>query len=80
MITIQEILNDCQKGIFMTAYQNRNMINDKLMTILNIPDKNVVGPILQDLEDIIKIGNYTYNYANTDILPIDDGVYDLAVV
>lgn len=80
MITIQEILNDCQKGIFMAAYQNRNMINDKLMTILNIPDKNVVGPILQDLEDIIKIGNYTYNYSNTDILPIDDGVYDLAVV
>ena len=79
-MNIQEVLYECQRGNFYTAYENQKMINDRALEILNSDDMIVKQNMLQDLVDIIKIGNYTYNNTDADVLPIDDGIYDLLVV
>lgn len=77
---IQGILYECQRGNFYVAYDNQKAINDRALEILNTDDSKIDKTKLQDLADIIKIGNYTYNNTDADVLPIEDGVYDLLVV
>lgn len=77
-MTIQEILYECQRGNYFYAYENLKTINDRIIELLEIPYDSF-GNNVYDLADIIKIGNYTYNNTDMDVLPIDDGVYDLLV-
>ena len=79
-MNIQEVLYECQRGNFYTAYDNQKAINDRALEILNADDETVKQYMIQDLADIIKIGNYTYNNTDADVLPIEDGIYDLLVV
>ena len=81
-MTLSEIVEEVKHGNFLCAYDNNQVIQSSIMEILNIPDKDVKDnpSILQDLVDLITIGNITYNYSDSDVLPIDDGMYDLLVV
>lgn len=81
-MTLSEIVEEVKHGNFLCAYDNNQVIQSSIMEILNIPDKDVKDnpSKLQDLVDLITIGNITYNYSDSDVLPIDDGMYDLLVV
>ena len=81
-MTIQNIVNEVKSGNFSYAYENNHVIQSTILDILNEPDNEIKNnpKKLQDLIDIITIGNITYNYSDSDILPIDDGMYDLLVV
>lgn len=81
-MTLSEIVEEVKHGNFLCAYDNNQVIQSSIMEILNIPDKDIKDnpSKLQDLVDLITIGNITYNYSDSDVLPIDDGMYDLLVV
>lgn len=81
-MTLSEIVEEVKHGNFLCAYGNNQVIQSSIMEILNIPDKDIKDnpSDLQDLVDLITIGNITYNYSDSDVLPIDDGMYDLLVV
>ena len=81
VMTIHEILTEVKNANFKCAYENSNVIFDSIFKIFELDDDYIRNnkDTLQDLIDIITIGNITYNYSDSDILPIDDGVYDLLV-
>lgn len=81
-MTLSEIVEEVKHGNFLCAYDNNQVIQSSIIEILNIPDKDIKDnpSDLQDLVDLITIGNITYNYSDSDVLPIDDGMYDLLVV
>ena len=79
-ITIQQILQECQQGNFTIAFVNSSFINEIALKLLDISDQMLTKENILELSNIIRIGNYTYNNTDSDVLPIDDGVYDLLVV
>ena len=79
-ITIQQILQECQQGNFTIAFVNSSFINEEALKLLDISDQMLTKENILELSNIIRIGNYTYNNTDSDVLPIDDGVYDLLVV
>lgn len=81
-MTLSEIVEEVKHGNFLCAYDNNQVIQSSIMEILNISDQDIKDnpSKLKDLVDLITIGNITYNYSDSDVLPIDDGMYDLLVV
>ena len=81
MEIFKEIIQELKNGNFEAANNNIIFINDTAMELLNLPDETIKSSssLLDRLEDIIIIGNITYNYGDTERLPIDDGIYDLLV-
>lgn len=81
-MTLREIVDEVKHGNFLCAYENNQLIQSTMIDILNKPDEEIKKDKnkLQDLIDLITIGNITYNYSDSDVLPIDDGMYDLLVV
>lgn len=80
-MTLQDIVTDLKNNIFDSAYSNIQFISESAMLILDCPDETIKNnsKLFQDLIDLITIGNATYNYSDSDILPIDDGIYDMLV-
>ena len=81
-MTLREIVDEVKHGNFLCAYENNQLIQSTMIDILNKPDEEIKKDKnkLQDLINLITIGNITYNYSDSDVLPIDDGMYDLLVV
>lgn len=81
-MSISEILNEVQHGNFQCAYDNNSIIQDTILRLLDMPDNDIKNnPIeLDNLISVIAIGNILYNYSDADVLPIEDGIYDLLVV
>lgn len=81
METFKEIIQELKNGNFEAATNNVILIDDTALELLNLPDETIKNnsSLLDRLEDIIIIGNITYNYGDTEILPLDDGIYDLLV-
>ena len=80
-MTVHDILDKVQSGDFNIAYNNSTLL-DTIAILLKTPDDQVKNnpQLLQDLVDIITIGNIIYNYSDRDVMAIDDGIYDLLVV
>lgn len=80
-MTVHDILDKVQSGDFNIAYNNSTLL-DTIDILLKTPDDQVKNnpQLLQDLVDIITIGNIIYNYSDRDVMAIDDGIYDLLVV
>ena len=74
-ILLKNILDALRSGYLDIAYQQKQYINSLAMEIYEKPelDKND----LEDLKDILSICNITYNDTDKELLPIEDGVYDL---
>lgn len=74
---VKNLLNDLYNQNLNTVYDIRNIAT--LSTICKyILDKDTLDKIdLELLSGIIDIANITYNNTDRDILPIEDGVYDL---
>ena len=78
---VSEILSSLRQGNFRPIYDplNIELISREATMILNSDDEYVKAHLIDELCDLIMIGNITYNYSDMDALPIDDGVYDLLV-
>ena len=78
---VSEILSSLRQGNFRPIYDSLNieLISREATMILNSDDEYVKAHLIDELCDLIMIGNITYNYSDMDALPIDDGVYDLLV-
>ena len=81
-MTIHEIVQELQKGNMDIINTNLLTISDEVMDILNYPDETIKNnkDLLDKLVDLISIGNITYNYMDTEILPIDNEIYDQLAV
>ena len=72
---IFQILTDLRNGKLESVYSNKQYINNVAMQIYHKP---LLTPNdVNDLGNIIEIGNITYNNTDKELLPIEDGLYDL---
>ena len=72
---LKYILDNLRMGNLNEAYANKQYLNDLGLRLYEKPelDQNDI----EDLNDIILIGNITYNDTDRELLPLDDGFYDL---
>ena len=79
---IKDILECLKQGNFNAAYNHKIEIDNSIYHLMNEPDEAFKNDpkLLDELADLIAIGNITYNYSDADILPIDDSIYDMLVV
>ncbi len=73
-IVIQS-LQDLRNGNLRTAYENREAINNIAMQLYSVPMLD--DSQIKLLENIITIGNITYNDTDRELLILDDGFYDV---
>jgi len=74
-IIIGNILNDLRHGSLKLVYDNKQYLNDYAMMLYN--KTGLTQDELYDFRDIILIANITYNDTDKELLPIEDGFYDL---
>lgn len=74
-IIIGNILNDLRNGSTRLAYDNKEYLNDYAMLLYN--KTGLSQDELEDFKNIILICNITYNDTDKELLPIEDGIYDL---
>lgn len=79
-MTLQDIVNDLLAEHLKLCYDNTQFISSEAMRIINTSDNNMTVDDINDLVNLIMIGNITYNYTANIILPIEDGVYDMLAV
>lgn len=72
---IQNVLNGLRNGNMSIAYEYKEYLNDVAMTLYNKPQLSAED--IDDLKGIITICNITYNDTDKELLPIEDGFYDL---
>lgn len=72
---IKNILTGLRGGNLQIAYEYKAYLNDVALLIYNKPQLDTSD--IEDLKDIITICNITYNDTDKELLPIEDGVYDL---
>lgn len=72
---LQNILDALRSGYLDPAYQQKQYLNDLAMLLYN--KQELTQEEIQDLKDLIIICNITYNDTDKELLPIEDGVYDL---
>ena len=67
MEIFKEIIQELKNSNFEAASNNIIFINETAMELLNIPDETIKSSssLLDRLEDIIIIGNITYNGRET---------------
>ena len=68
-----------QKGIDIIYNDSKNM-NEEVVNLLNIPNENISQYDLDNMNLILTISNILYNNTSQNILPLEDGMYDLLVV
>lgn len=72
---LKAVLQDLREGKLDFVYKYKKDINDIAYIIYKNSDLNFNQQ--EDLKDLITIGNITYNNTDRELLPIEDGVYDL---
>lgn len=81
MTKIETILDKLKRGSFDITINDKIVINDVALALLSYEDSEIKKrkDLLDELENIVTIGNITYEHCDTDIIPLDNGVYDLLV-
>lgn len=81
MVNTKSILNELNRNNFVIPIEDKIALNEFATEILSFDDSIIKqrADLLDALEDIITIGNITYEHCDTEILPIDNGLYDLLV-
>lgn len=74
-IIINNILNDLRSGSTRLVYDNKQYLNNYAMMLYN--KTGLSKDELEDFKNIILICNITYNDTDKELLPIEDGIYDL---
>lgn len=79
---IDHVYHDVNAGLLDSAFKFRKELNEQIQLLLEYDNDTewlTDDSLLRDLRKAIIIGNATYNNSSSDILPIDDGVWDLMV-
>lgn len=78
---LKECLASLDNGSLEMITPNNSIAISKLaIRLLSIQEDKVTKVDLDQMLDILKISNILYNNTNRDLLPLEDGVYDLLVV
>ena len=72
---LDTILTALRSGYLDPVYQQKQYLNALAIELYQKKELNKED--IEDLKDIISICNITYNDTDKEILPIEDGVYDL---
>ena len=72
---LKQILIDLRNGSTSKAYENQSYVNAIAMHLYEKPQLNTED--VEDLKDIITIGNIVYNDTDKELMVIEDGFYDL---
>ena len=68
-----------QKGVDIIYNDSKNM-NDEVIRLLSLPDEMVNQNDLDKINLILTISNILYDNTSQNVLPLDEGIYDLLVV
>lgn len=71
---IQQILNDLYGGRITITKDDIWMINDECLKFLYDQDND-----LETIDAILRISNILYNNTSREVLPLEDGMYDLVI-
>ena len=74
-IVISNVLNGLRNGNLNLAYEYKSFLNDIALSIYN--KQSLSKEDIENLKNIILICNITYNDTDRELLPFDDGFYDL---
>lgn len=77
METIKKILDALYDGDLTPSYTYKEKLNNEAIQILESSDLS--NEDLVELKMILDIANITYNNTDRDLLPIEDGVYDMLI-
>ena len=72
---LKDVLKHLRNGELETAYNYKKQINDIAVEIYSKTQLN--GSEVENLSDIITIGNITYNNTDKELLILEDGFYDV---
>lgn len=74
---MKNILKQLSQGNIQPALQNREMINNELIRLISSSSEKWSDKDWDIAETLMNIANISYNYYDSDMLPIEDGLYDL---
>lgn len=74
-MVISQVLEALRAGLLAKAYEFQQALNDIAIYLYNKTELN--DEDLEDMKGLLAICNITYNNTDREILPIEDGVYDL---
>ena len=74
-MTVEYIYDSIIQGNYEPAFIHKVELNTRVMELLN---KEILDPLeVEELKKCIIIGNATYENTDADILPIEDGIWDM---
>lgn len=76
MSLIKNVLVSLRDGDINEAYKHKEELNDMAQLLL-LGDYTLSPEQIEELKDLLSICNITYNDTDRELLPIEDGVYDL---
>lgn len=79
-ILLDQLLEDLHNGNPNSCFENREKLNAIAMSFLydyDIIENKEKSPVARDLEKFLRICNILYNNTDSELLPIEDGVYDI---
>ena len=68
-----------EKGLNI-IYQDSKVINQEVIRLLSIPDEIISEDDIDTMCVILTISNILYNNTSQNVLPLEDGIYDLLIV
>lgn len=77
MDIIKETLKSLYDGNLKPSYDNKAILNSISIDLIN--KDNLSEEDNNNLRDLILIANITYNNTDRDVLPFDDGLYDMMI-
>ena len=61
-------------------YNDSKKMNDETVRLLSTPDEDITQDDINTMFALISISNILYNNTSQNVLPLEDGIYDLLVV
>lgn len=75
--TTKTVLDALYAGDLKPAYTFKAHLNEEAIRLLELPTLSEMDK--EELKFLIDIANITYNNSDRDVLPIEDGVYDMLI-
>ena len=70
--------HNIQKGLDI-IYRDSKIINEEVLRLLSIPDDSIPNDDIDTMCTILTISNILYNNTSKNVLPLEDGIYDLLI-
>lgn len=60
-------------------YRDSKIINEEVLRLLSMPDDSIPSDDIDIMYTILTISNILYNNTSKNVLPLEDGIYDLLI-